>query len=104
MEGNEFGLFVRFTLRDGAGEAFDTLVRRTIEKVKIEEPGTLVYTSHKVQERPNQRIFYELYRDRNAFEEHERQPHTREFLASREQYVESVEVDSLTVSASKNIT
>jgi len=31
---------------------------------------------------PLQRIFYELYRDRAAFDEHESEPHTRRFLAA----------------------
>ncbi len=35
---------------------------------------------------PSARIVYKLYRDREAFEEHERQPHIKRFLAEREQY------------------
>ena len=33
------------------------------------------------------RVFYELYRDRAAFDEHERQGHTARFLAEREQFL-----------------
>ena len=97
----QFGLSVRFTLKDGAAEAFDTLVSETIAGIRASEPGTLIYVNHLVEGEPNQRIFYELYRDRDAFDEHERQPHTRKFLAGRDALVDHVEVDWLTSIAGK---
>ena len=67
-----FGLCVRFTCKDKASaEAYDLLVAETVEAIKAGEPGTLVYATHLVQGQPLQRIFYELYRDRAAFEAHE---------------------------------
>ena len=79
-----FGLFVRFTCKDeAAAEAYDTLVAETIEAIKTDEPGTLVYASHTMEGQPLQRIFYELYRDRAAFEAHEASPHTRRYLEAR---------------------
>ena len=60
-----FGLCVRFTCKDEASaEAYDRLVAETIEAIKTDEPGTLVYASHLVDGQPLQRIFYELYRDK----------------------------------------
>jgi quinol monooxygenase YgiN len=90
-----FGLSVRFTLKPGAAETFDALVEETVAGIRASEPGTLVYVSHRVDGQPELRIFYELYRDRAAFEEHERQTHTRRFLAEREALLEGVEVDWL---------
>ena len=90
-----FGLVVRFRLRPGHEEAFDVLVAATIEGIRAHEPGTLVYASHQVDGDPGARIFYELYRDRTAFEEHERQPHTRHFLVEREQHLAGLAVDIL---------
>ena len=73
-----FGLCVRFTCKDQASaEAYDRLVAETVEGIKADEPGTLVYAVHTVEGQPLQRIFYELYRDRAAFEAHEAAPHTR---------------------------
>lgn len=92
----QFGLSVRFTLKEGAAEAFDALVAETLAGIRASEPGTLVYVNHLVEGQPDQRIFYELYRDRAAFDEHEQQPHTRKFLAGREALVDDVEVDWLT--------
>ncbi|MFJ2965006.1 putative quinol monooxygenase [Streptomyces collinus] len=96
-----YGLFVRFTLRNGAGEAFDALVEQTTTGIQAHEPGTLIYSCHHVEDAPNERIFYELYADRAAFEEHERQPHTRHFLTERSKYVEKTEVDRLQSYAGK---
>jgi quinol monooxygenase YgiN len=96
------GLCVRFTCKDEASaEAYDRLVAETVEAIKTGEPGTLVYATHLVEGQPLQRIFYELYRDRAAFEAHEASPATRRYLAERDQYLASTEVDWLTLQAGK---
>jgi quinol monooxygenase YgiN len=89
------GLVVRFILRPGNEEAFDDLVSTTVAAIDRHEPGTLLYVTHAVEDEPRTRIFYELYRDRAAFEAHERQEHVRHFLAERERLVESFTVDWL---------
>jgi quinol monooxygenase YgiN len=97
-----FGLCVRFTCKDEtSAAAYDRLVAETIEAIKTDEPGTLVYASHLVDGQPLQRIFYELYRDEGAFRAHEAAPHTRRYLDEREQYLASTEVDWLTLQAGK---
>jgi quinol monooxygenase YgiN len=93
-----FGLCVRFTCLDAdSATRFDQLVAQTVAQIREHEAGTLVYAAHAVAGEPLQRIFYELYRDRAAFDAHEGQPHTRRFLTAREQYLASVEVDFLTL-------
>ena len=97
-----FGLCVRFTCKEQASaEAYDRLVAETVEGIKAGEPGTLVYASHLVEGQPLQRIFYELYRDRRAFEAHEAAPHTRRYLDQRDQYLARTEVDWLTLQTGK---
>lgn len=96
------GLCVRFTCKDDASaEAYDRLVAETIEAIKTNEPGTLVYASHLVEGQPLQRIFYELYRDKAAFDAHEAASHTRRYLNERGQYLASTEVDWLTLQIGK---
>jgi quinol monooxygenase YgiN len=97
------GLVVRFTLRPGEAEAFDRLVRTTVDEIKTHEPDTLIYACHTVPAEPQQRIFYELYRNRAAFEAHEQQPHVKAFLAQREQYVANLEVDFLALATAKGV-
>ena len=100
-----FGLMVRFTCKDQASaEAFDQLVSQTIKKIRESEPGTLVYAAHRVEGQPLQRIFYELYQDRAAFDAHEEQEHTRRFLGARDDLLASIEVDFLQLQAGKETT
>ncbi|KUO20535.1 putative quinol monooxygenase [Streptomyces dysideae] len=97
-----FGLVVRFTLRDqDTATAFDHLCAETLEGIKVQEPGTLTYVTHIPVDEPLTRVFYELYADRAAFEAHEAQPHTKRFLAEREQYLAGVEVTFLNAIAGK---
>jgi quinol monooxygenase YgiN len=97
-----FGLSVRFTCKNEASaEGFDKLVAETVPLIREREAGTVIYAVHTVEGKPLERIFYELYRDRAAFDAHEEQPHTRRFLEEREQFLDSVAVDFLTLQAGK---
>ena len=51
------------------------------------EPGTLMYVTHRVTSEPSARVFFEVYRDRAAFDAHEATAHTASFLAKRQQYL-----------------
>src|SRR5262249_50676968 len=100
--GHMFGLIVRFTCKDQASaDAYDRLVAETVEQIRTHEPGTLIYASHTVKDQPLQRIFYELYRDEDAFDAHGAPPHTRRYLDERDQYLASTEVDWLTLQTGK---
>jgi quinol monooxygenase YgiN len=95
-------LSVRFTCKDEASAAeHDRLVAETVQAIRVHEPGTLIYAVHRVDGQPLQRVFYELYTDRAAFEAHEAAPHTRRYLAEREAYLVSTEVDRLTLQTGK---
>ena len=96
-----FALVVRFTVCPGAEEEFDHLTARTTAAIRDREPGTLVYACHQVTGAPRQRVFYELYRDRAAFDEHERHEHVRHFLSARKALLEATEVDFMTLTDGK---
>jgi len=72
---------------DGHLEAFDALVAETVAAIAEHEPGTVVYVSHARPDRPSERVFYECYRDEEAFGAHEATAHTRRFLAERTQHL-----------------
>jgi quinol monooxygenase YgiN len=82
-----FGLVVRFNLKAGTGEQFDALTRDVVAAIAEAEPGTLIYACHAVEGDADARIFYELYRDRAAFEDHERAEHVNRFHAKKAQYL-----------------
>jgi quinol monooxygenase YgiN len=78
-----FTLVVRFDLPDAAAaRAFDELTGAAVPIIRAHEPGTLVYETYGVEGEPLARVFYEVYLDRDAHAEHERQPHTAAFLAA----------------------
>lgn len=101
QDATPFALVVRFTVRPGHESDFDKLVARTVAGIRAHEPGTLVYAVHEVDGAPRERIFYELYRDKAAFSDHEAEPHTRRFLAEREALLESKQVDFLALADAK---
>lgn len=82
-----YALVVRFRVRAGHLQAFDRLVAQTIRDIRSDEPGTVTYRSHERAEQPEERVFYEAYRDHDAFLAHERTPHVRRFLTERGQHL-----------------
>ena len=96
-------LVVRFMLKEGAESAFDKLTAETLTAIRTLEPGTLVYATARVPDNPAIRVFFEVYRDRQAFDNHQAQTHTRRFLAEREQLLDRFEVTFLTVAGAKGI-
>lgn len=99
-----WALVVRFDLRDeNAATGFDELVAELVPQIAEHEPGTLVYAVHSVEGESLSRVFYEVYASRDAFDDHERQAHTKAFLTAREQYVADLRVEFLTSPTGKGI-
>lgn len=99
-----FALVVRFDLWDEeAAKGFDNLVEETVMKIDESEPGTLIYAVHKVKDAPLSRIFYELHENHEAFHVHERQEHTKRFLAERDQYLAGTRVEFLEPPTGKGV-
>ncbi|HET7012894.1 MAG TPA: antibiotic biosynthesis monooxygenase [Streptosporangiaceae bacterium] len=68
--GELFGQITIYTLIEGRADEFDRLTEWVVAQVQSKEPDTLVYIVHAVPTAPLQRILYEVYRDRDAHEEH----------------------------------
>jgi quinol monooxygenase YgiN len=96
-----YGRISIFTLLDDKVADFDRLAEETAEAARIAEPDTLVYVIHLVPKAPLQRIFYEIYRDREAFELHEMQPHNQRFESERRAYVLATNVIELRLKYAK---
>jgi quinol monooxygenase YgiN len=79
------GIVVRFDVHDGdAGAEFDRLTEAVVAQIRVREPGTLVYTTHRVKGEELARMFYEIYANDAALQAHEDAPHVREFHAAKE--------------------
>jgi quinol monooxygenase YgiN len=82
-----FGQIAIYTLLEDRVHEFDQLTERVVEEVRGREPDTLVYIVHAVPSAPMQRILYEVYRDRAAYERHRQQPYVTQFDADRRPYL-----------------
>ena len=96
-----YGRILIFTLLDDRVADFDRLAEETAEYVRTGEPDTLVYVIHLVPNAPLQRIFYEIYRDRAAFDSHESQPYMQRFVAERRTCVLATNVIELRLKYAK---
>jgi quinol monooxygenase YgiN len=95
----QYGRIMIYTLIDGHADAFDRLAAEVVHAVRQNEPGTLVYACHAVDNSPGQRLFYQLFRDANSVEAHTRQPHVQRFAREARAHVSGTNVLELTVSA-----
>ncbi len=96
-----YGRILIFTLLDDRVADFDRLAEESAEQVRTGEPDTLVYVIHLVPNAPMQRIFYEIYRDRAAFDSHESQPYMQRFVAERRSCVLATNVIELRLKYAK---
>jgi quinol monooxygenase YgiN len=96
-----YGRILIFTLLEDRVADFDRLAEQAAEEVRTREPDTLVYVIHLVPNAPMQRIFYEIYRDRAAFDSHENQPYMMRFVADRRACVLATNVIELRLKYAK---
>jgi quinol monooxygenase YgiN len=82
-----FGQIGIYTLIEERIEEFDRLTERVVAQVRAREPDTLVYIVHAVPTAPMQRILYEVYRDRAAYEEHMQRPYVVRYEHERRPFV-----------------
>lgn len=90
-----FGQITIYTLVENRVEGFDRVTERVVEQVRRREPDTLVFIVHAVPSAPNQRILYQVYRSRAAYERHLGQPHIQQFDLDRRPYVLATNVVEL---------
>jgi quinol monooxygenase YgiN len=95
------GLIAIYTLLEDKVADFDRAADEAAEQVRANEPDTLIYVIHTVPKAPMQRIFYEVYRDRAAYERHEKQPYVERFVTARRPYVLATNVIELRLKYAK---
>ena len=95
------GLIAIYTLLEDKVAAFNRIAEEAAEQVRAQEPDTLVYVIHTVPKAPMQRIFYEIYRDRAAYERHEQQPYIKRFVTAGRPYVLATNVIELRLKYAK---
>ena len=99
-----FALVVRFDCRDeAAAAAFDQLTAAVVRQITEREPGTLIYATAAVEGEPLARVFYEVYRDREAFRAHEEADHVRRFHARKDPLLTGTRVEFLAPGPAKGL-
>jgi quinol monooxygenase YgiN len=96
-----YGQIAIYTLLEHGAEEFDRLAEQVVEQVRANEPDTLLYVLHGVPSAPLQRILYEVYRDRVAYDNHACQSYIREFELGRLPLVLATNVIELGVRQAK---
>ncbi len=92
------GVITIYTLAGGGADGFDDCADLVVDEVARREPDTLLFACHTVPSAPLQRIVYAIYRDELALEEHEQQPHVREFARRSAHFVTATNVIELALS------
>jgi quinol monooxygenase YgiN len=96
-----FGQITIYTLADGKVEAFDRITERVVAQVRRHEPDTLVFIAHAVPSAPSQRILYQVYRSRAAYQRHLDQPYVEQFDHDRRPCVLATNVVELGLQQAK---
>jgi quinol monooxygenase YgiN len=96
-----YGQITVFTLLEGRQSAFDRQARDAIRAARDTDPDLVIYTCHEVVGAPTQRIFYQLFRDQAAFQDHQRMPYVLRFLGESRTHVLATNVIELKLSDAK---
>jgi quinol monooxygenase YgiN len=96
-----FGQIAIYTLLEDRVDDFDRLIEHLVHDVRAKEPDTLVYIVHAVPSSPMQRILYEVYRSRGAYDRHLQRPYVLKFESERRPYVLATNVIELGLQQAK---
>lgn len=90
-------LVPRFRIRDGHFEAFVKRVSQQRDDCLAKEPGCLHFDVLVAGNRPNEVLLYEIYENADAITAHREYPHYKSFKADTEEMVESVDLQTWTI-------
>jgi quinol monooxygenase YgiN len=96
-----YGQIAIYTLLESGAAEFDRLASTVLEQVRTMEPDTMVFVVHGVPSAPLQRILYQVYRDRAAYDDHQRKPYVTDFDARLRPLVLATNVIELGVREAK---
>jgi len=96
-----FGQITIYTLTEDRVDEFDRLTERVVEMVRQREPDTLVFIAHAVPSAPTQRILYQVFRSRGAYQWHLAQPYMQQYELDRRGYVLATNVVELGLQQAK---
>jgi len=94
---HRFVITVDFVLQQGAAEKFMPLIVDNANKSRTMEPGCERFDVLVSPADRNRVFLYEVYRDRNAFQEHLKTAHFLEFNSASAPYVKDKQIAEYTI-------
>jgi (4S)-4-hydroxy-5-phosphonooxypentane-2,3-dione isomerase len=91
-------LVPRFRIKEGHFQAFLKRVARQRDDCLAKEPGCHHFDVLVASDRPNEVLLYEIYENADAITAHRQYPHYQSFKADTEKMVESVDLQTWTIS------
>ncbi len=74
-------LIARIKAKAGSEQQLEEAFRAMIPKVRAAEPGCQSYVLHRSNQDPTLFVWYEVYRDQAAFDQHRKTDHMKEMGA-----------------------
>jgi quinol monooxygenase YgiN len=71
-------LIAKIKAKQGSEKDLEAAFRDMIKKVRAAEPGCQAYVLHKSNDDPTQFVWYEIYQDQAAFDNHRKTDHMKE--------------------------
>ena len=71
-------LIAKIKAKAGSENDLEAAFRDMIKKVRAAEPGCQAYVLHKSNQDPTQFVWYEIYQDQAAFDNHRKTDHMKE--------------------------
>jgi len=73
-------IVARLRAKEGKEKEMEQALLKMFPKVREQEPGTLRYIMHRAKEDPRLFLFYEKYKDQEAFQHHSSTPYFKELF------------------------
>ncbi|MGH7986212.1 MAG: putative quinol monooxygenase [Candidatus Binataceae bacterium] len=71
-------LIAKIKAKQGSEQKLEEAFRDMIKKVRANEPGCQAYVLHRAEKDPTQFVWYEVYQDQAAFDNHRKTEHMKE--------------------------
>lgn len=79
QDDNRLAFTVTWEVADGSGDAAADIIRRFLPEAR-KEPGLELLTINRCTTNPSQFLFYEVFRDKAAFNAHQETPHFKRLI------------------------
>ncbi len=77
-----FVIVAKLKAQEGKEDDIEKALLKMFPEVRAKEEGTMSYIMHKAKDNPRVFLFYEKYKDQEAFQHHSSTPYFKELFAT----------------------